>query len=124
MHIVAWGQTQLFWLYNAFVDSENSRMNYYFSFELTRVIPSIGQPVYTFWLTGYQSKLKQGYQIAAIYFAKLGFWSIYYYAIRWYTVAMGDALFNYAMVKRQELYRAELEGLVNEAKERGGIIKS
>ena len=37
---------------------------------------------------------------------------------------MGDALFNYAMIKRAELYRAELEGLVNEAKERGGIIKS
>ena len=42
MHISAWGQTQLFWLYDLFTDSANSRMNYYLSFELTNVIPAIG----------------------------------------------------------------------------------
>ena len=42
IHMSAWGQTQIFWLYDLFVDSHNSRMNYYFSFELTRVVPSIG----------------------------------------------------------------------------------
>ena len=35
---------------------------------------------------------------------------------------MSDALFNYAMIKRAELYRAELDYLVTEAKERGGLI--
>ena len=55
---------------------------------------------------------------------KLTGWTIYYKVIRWYTVVMGNALFNYAMIKRAELYRAELEELVAEAKERGGLIKT
>ena len=37
---------------------------------------------------------------------------------------MKVALFNYAMIKRAELYRAELDYLITEAKERGGIIKT
>ena len=53
---------------------------------------------------------------------KLTGWTIYYKVIRWYTAVMSDALFNYAMIKRAELYRAELDYLVTEAKERGGLI--
>ena len=84
LHLSAWGQTQLFWLYDAFADSANSRMNYYLSFELTRVVPSIGQPTYTVWYTGYQSLQVQDTWEATKFAMKLTGWTIYYKVMRWY----------------------------------------
>ena len=50
MHLLVWGQTNVFWLIALVYDSELSRMMYFRSVFATSFVPYVGAPIYLLWL--------------------------------------------------------------------------
>ena len=50
MHLLVWGQTNVFWLIALVYDSELSRMMYFRSVFATAFVPYVGAPIYLLWL--------------------------------------------------------------------------
>lgn len=100
MHLIVWGQTNLFWLMNLLRDTESSRNRYFLSSFLTTSIPYVFIPIYIFWLgvfhlgtTEYSFNYVMGNVIASL---------VYMGLMRFYSNNILTSLSNYTLILTNE----------------------
>ena len=114
MHMILWGQTQIFWFLALFFpNNEKMRLNYARSSALTAFVPYIGAPIYLVWLTAYHIGDISGDHLFANVMIAFVFWVFYMWGMMFYSGNMLPALNNYAM----ELAAIDLEILLKQKKE-------
>ena len=117
LHLVAWGQTNLFWLLALVFDSELTRQIYYRSAFVTTFIPWVGVPIYLLLHIAYHAFDRDDEYTRTHFWVNFFSWVLYGFVMREYSFNVLAGLYNYyKQMVELDLRRLALEKEIRDSK--------